>query len=656
MSRLQQFWKLINTPSLNKEERNAVRAGAVGRVFWRFFLRPFWGSIIVMIIIGALVGSVSRFFYSWTGKFIADDIVQVQLQARDVPEAAKLDPTKTDENRLFAVDDPHLRTSLSTRLDTSPGRSVSEKIRLSMILAVLLLAMLTFDHVFAWVLGSRYIYVGQKVQYHLRHRVYEKFQSLPMSYHDEYAVGRQMTNLFSDVTAVSDCTLMLIRAIPRDLVTMGIGLTIMFSIDVYLAGLVLLALPLYGLSYSWFHSKLVNVHGNLRQREGKLNAHITNRITNFYLVKSFVKEVSEAIDFLRRTRPIVRDALAAATLGSCFNIACGIISGICMAVVIWLGVSQVRDGQMTLGTMLLFYTSAGFMFAPIASINSIIGVVHRLRAVSSKVISVLDEPITLADPDRGLPVPEGAPEIAFENVSLRYETGRAPALDNLSFTLPAGRTMCVMGASGSGKSTLSRLACRIYDPTEGAIKLDGWDIRNFRISHLRQITGYLSQEPVIFDGTIHENIRYGSEKSGHDEMVSAAQFAQIHDFIWQLPSRYQTLTCQRGLTLSGGQKQRVNLARVLLFDPKLLVLDDCTSALDAETEAKLIHGFDTILKNRTVILVSHRISMALRCDYVLVLDQGKLAEFGPPEELLEKDGMFKSLVDEQIGKAKVLKM
>lgn len=654
MSRLKKFWQLINAPPIN-QGKDDIQAGDLQQIFWRFFLRPFCGSIIVIIILSSLVGSVSRFFYAWTGQFVADDIVQVQLQARDVPAAAKLDPTLTDENRLFALDDPHQRTSLSTRLENSPGRSVSEKLRLSAILAILLAAMLIFDHVLAWILNVRVVYVSQKVQYHLRHRIYEKFQSLPMSYHDEYAVGRQMTNLFSDVTTIADCTMVMLKSM-RDVVTFILGLIIIFSIDAFLAGLVLLALPLYGISYSWFHGRLKTVHRNLRQREGKLNAHISNRITNFYLVKSFVREASEAIDFLRRTRPIVRDTLAGAVLGSCFNIFCGVISGGTMVAVVWLGALRVRDGQMTLGTLLLFYTSTGFMFTPVMVLSHFIGILHRLRTVSSKVIRVLDEPVTMADPDQGLPVPVGAPEITFENVTLRYQPDRPAALENLSFTLPAGRTVCIMGASGSGKSTLSKLACRMYDPSEGSIKLDGCDIRNFRISHLRKITGYLSQEPVIFDGTINENIRYGSENSDHNEIISAAQYAQIHEFIWQLPSKYQTSTCQRGLTLSGGQKQRVNLARVLLFDPKLLVLDDCTSALDAETEAKLIHGFDTALRDRTVILVSHRISMALRCDYVMILDQGKMVEFGSPEKLLDQDGMFKGLVDEQIGKAKFLKI
>jgi ATP-binding cassette subfamily B protein len=309
---------------------------------------------------------------------------------------------------------------------------------------------------------------------------------------------------------------------------------------------------------------------------------------------------------------------------------------------------------MTLGTLLLFYTAAGQLFAPIGRISALTGVFHRLCAACRKARMVLDEPNDLPDTQEPLALPQEAPALQFENVTFRYASEKRPALENVSFQLPAGKTVCVMGASGSGKTTLAKLACRIYDPTEGSVRLGDVDIRSFRLQDLREMTGYVNQEPVIFDGTIRDNIRYGSEDSEWEEMISAAQFAQIHEYITQLPRQYRTITTERGLTLSGGQKQRVNLARALLYDPKLLVLDDCTSALDAETEVRLIRGFEKFLKGRTALLVSHRISIALRCNYVLVLEEGKLAEFGPPRKLLDADGPFAALFKEQTDKPAVV--
>lgn len=640
------FWRRIHKPPLNPQ-RLDVNHRAFERMFVRFYFKPHWRNVITIVILGSLFGSISMFFYIWTGRFVADEIIQIHLQTGLTPQAASLDPTRTDENRKFALDQPRERTSWSHRLESSAGKSQSEKIRLTLMLAALLLTVVAVDNLGLWVLSERMVYVGQKVQFQMRQRLYDKLHALPMSYHDRSSVGSLMTHLFSDVSGIQQSVNQLLRSVSMNMVLMGVGVVILLSINVRLTGLVLLALPAYGFCYHWFRGHLKVVHENLREREGRLNGHTANRIKNFYLVKSFVRETFEGINFLRRSKPILHDQMTASVLNSLFAIVCGIISGICMVAVLWISANNVRSGQMTLGTLLLFYGAAGHMFAPVASLTNLAGIFHRLCAISQKVMRVLDEPITLTNPHVALPAPASAPEIRFDNVILRYGSSRQPAVKDLSFTLPAGKTLCVMGPSGSGKTTLAKLACRIYDPTAGEVCLDGHDIRMFKIADLRRMTGFVNQEPVIFDGTIRDNIRYGSEHAQLQSMVTAAQYAQIHDFIEHLPERYATVTHERGLTLSGGQKQRVNLARVLLFEPKVLVLDDCTSALDAETESRLIRGFDTVLKGRTALLISHRMSMAMRCDLVLMLDEGQIAEFGPPAELLNRNGPFAKLCDEQ---------
>ena len=629
---------------------------AVWLVFRKYFLGPHWANLLLVMVLGGLFGSGPQFFYAWTGRFVADEVVQVQMLAANTSEAAKLDPAMPGETRRFALDQPHHRTSWSQRLESTQGRSLAEKLRLVTVLAALLAGVLVLRNLGSWFLGERVVHVGQKVQFQMRHRLYEKLHALPMSYHDRNSVGALMTHLFSDVSVIQKFTISLLQSIPTNVLTIAVAAGIMMSIDPGLTGLVLLALPAYGLSYRWFRHRLKTVHGNLREREGRLNAHVANRIKNFYLVKGFVRETFESIEFLRKSRPIVRDRLAASVLGSLFGIACGIISGVCMVAVLWIGTLRVRDGGMTLGTLLLFYASAGFMFAPVAALTSLASTYHRLSAVCHKVMRVLDELVTLADPENSLPVPAAAPEIRFENVALCYNDNRPPAVKDLTFTVPAGKTLCIMGPSGSGKTTLAKLACRIYDPTTGTVRLNETDIRDFRIADLRKLAGFVSQEPVIFEGTIRDNIRYGSEQSPFGDVVTAAQYAQIHDFIDRLPGQYQTPTHERGLTLSGGQKQRVNLARVLLYDPKVLVLDDCTSALDAETEAKLVEDFQVVLRDRTALLVSHRISIAMRCDLIAMLKDGQIAEFGSPDELLQREGPFAELCREQTDDSRTLRL
>lgn len=643
---LRQFWKLVNSEPLNPQ-RMEFSMEATKRILKKYLFKPYPWSIAFIIIVSSMTCSVNKFIYAWAGQFIADDIVEVHLLSRDIPQAAYLDPSRPDENRTFELDQQNIKTSWTFRHDNKPGKTISQKISLLFYVIIILIVTILADHVGMYLITQRIIVVGQKVNYHLRHRLYEKLHSLPMSYLDRNAIGSLMTNLFSDVQAIQISTLQLIRHIPMNIVIMLLGITIMFSIDPRLSLLVALALPMYMICYIWFHRRLQVVHGNLRERQGRLDAHMTNRISNFYLVKAFVRETFEALVFHRKSRKIINETLATAVLGTLFGIICGIISGVCMVMVLWIGGLKVRDGEMTIGTLLLFYGSAGYMFQPVASLTAHVGLFHRLCAVCSKVMRVLDEPIKLSDPISPSELPDQAPEIVFENVTLKYSSNRPAAIDNLNITIPAGKSVCVMGSSGSGKTTLAKLACRIYDPSEGKITFGGLNIKFFRLIELHKFIGYVNQDPIIFDGTIEQNIRYGSWDSQQQQIVSAAQSAQIHDFIMQLPSQYETVTKERGMTLSGGQKQRVNLARTLLYDPKILILDDCTSALDAETEARLVRGFETVLNGRTSILISHRISIATQCDFVLILDNGKAVEFDEPMKLLENSESLFNLLKKQ---------
>ncbi|HNX27585.1 MAG TPA: ABC transporter ATP-binding protein [Phycisphaerae bacterium] len=612
------------------------------------FYSPFMMPLILLSVI-AMILSYSQFFYTWCTRYATDNIVQINLA--DKPTRTIIDPSAMDESRRFEISDSNRNTSWSGRWDNFGGLLRSQKISRLIFLLVVACTWVGIDYLGNRVYGTIMARISRKVQYRMRHRIYDSLHALPMEYHDRQAVGSLMTNLFTDVQVIVDSVNILHHHSVFYLCSIIIGAFILLSIDTRLAMITFCSMPFYLITYKWFRSRLMVVYDNLRYQEGMLNAYVNNRIKNFYLVKSFVRELGEVRNFMGKTREIIHNSLGANVLGTLFTVACGIISGFCLVIILYMGTNAVFSGKITTGELLMFYTSAGLLFNPIAVLSSLVSQYHILATRCQKVHRLLNQPITLANVQNPIQIPAAMAELRFEDVVMHYGSARNPALDGISFTLPAGAKMCVMGSSGSGKTTLAKLSARIYDPVQGRILLDGHDIKEYRLQELRQYIGYVNQEPIIFDGTLKANIAYGSYGSQPQEIMTAARHAQIHDYITTLPERYETITAERGLTLSGGQKQRVNLARVLLADPQLLILDDCTSALDAETEARLIKEFDQVLKNRTAMIVSHRISMALQCDYVMLLKNGKILEFGEPEELLEQSGEFKRMMDEQIARS-----
>ena len=652
MNRLKAFWRLIHEPYEGYETR-AVNGYPLVRLFRQYYLGPHLPSLLLILALGSVTGLVI-YVYAGASRVVADDIVQLAIIESEAADS--FDPSLPGEKRSFAGAERSERTSLVHQLDEKPGSSTQEKLRLLGWLALLMIGVEVGRHLLLAIMFERTIHVTQDVQFRLRQNLHNKFHALPLHYHDAHSPGRLLTYLFSDMSVITQSLTELMRGVPPNVIGLLAGAVLVVWIDPFLGGVVLCCLPAYAVSYRWFSTRLRSVNRNLREREGKLNAMLADRVSNFQLVKSYGRESGEVRRFLGEAKQIVRRNLSSAVLGTAFGVVCTLITGVCTTAILWLGALRVRDGQLTPGQLLMFYGAAGYLFMPVAFFTRWAGAIHRLRAVAAKVMHVLDEPISLTDPIDPVSVPESSCPIRFDNVTMRYEGTNRPSLEAVSLDVPAGAKLCVMGPSGSGKSTLAKLAARLYDPTEGSVLIGETDVRRFKITDLRELVGFVSQEPVVFRGTIADNIAYGHAKAAPGRIMAAAQYAQIHDFIEQLPEQYRTLTQERGLTLSGGQKQRVNLARVLMDESRVLILDDCTSALDAETEAKLVDGFKTVLSGRTCILVSHRTSIALQCDLVLMLDQGRVVEFGPPQELLGAGGAFAATVEESAAKARNAQM
>jgi ATP-binding cassette subfamily B protein len=666
---LRTFWRLIHEPYVNPFDIE-VRGFPLLRLVRQYYLRYHWRDLLVIFIIGSLTGLMA-YVYAAAGRFIVDDVVELAAPEQKLAGHEAFDPSRPGEDLLFVSPEPrhrtalvqqHLdpyvspeprqRTSWVQRHDERRGRSTQERLKLLGWIALALISLELLRQLASCVMFERIVRVTQGVQFRMSQHIYRKLHALQLEYHDTHAPGRLLTCLFGDVPSMARNLDLLIRGIPRNLFAIIVGAVIVMWIDPTLGAIVLVSLPAYGVSYLWFGKLFRNVNWNTRARAGELDALLSNRVSNFMIVKAFGRESGEVAQLLRQEKELIRRRLATAVLRTMYTALCGVFTGVCITAVLWLGALRVRDGQMTAGELLMFYATAAYLFEPLGWFIRWAAVIYGLRVMAVKMLEVLEAPISISDPPTPTALPDLPCDIRFDHVTMTYGDTDRKVLSDVSFTVPGGAKLCIMGPSGSGKSTLAKLAARLYDPTEGTVLMGGTDAKRFKIADLRRLVGFVNQEPIIFRGTIADNIAYGRAAAESGQVTAAAKHAQIHDFVDRLPDRYDAATQERGKNLSGGQKQRINLARALYREPQVLIMDDCTSALDVETEARLVEAFRTVLNERTCILVSQRVSIALQCELVMMLADGKIVDFGPPSELLRTDGAFAAVVREHARKAR----
>ena len=632
------------------KDRRYTSSGATKRIFKRYLLNRHPWLMCWVLFFAALLG-MRAYVYPVIAKYIADDILQIDLMTLQNQSRPKYSVKTSEKTIPMMHQDQKHRDSWTTRLDNKPGLSTEEKLHRLMLLVIAVILWEISRHLMQAHLFFSTATLTQEAAFYLRNHIHEKLHALSQPYHDANSPGRLMTHLFSDMAVIAQMFTALMRHIPNSLAGIIAGLAIILSVDWRLALYIIAALPAYGIAYRYFSVKMRAVNRDIRERQGQLSGHIANRISMFHVTKAFSREIRETLTLARKTKPLYQRQIVSGLLNSMLSISCAIIAGMAVSVSLWVSAQKCIDGSISAGQLLLFYGATTALFQPITMLINQSAIFQRLEATCAKITRVMDEPIAIDDPNDPLTVPQKACEIRFDHVTLQYPNTQTPAINDLNFTIPAGANICIMGPSGSGKSTLAKLVARFYDPSQGAIYINGQDLKRFKLIDLRNLIRYVHQEAIVFSGTIGDNIRYGSEDADPQTVIRSAQSAQIHDFINQLPAKYRSLTHERGLTLSGGQKQRVNLARALVSNPHVLVLDDCTSALDADTEARIIDSLDTLLANRTALLVSHRVSVALACDLVLTLDHGKVVQLGKPEILIKEPGPFKELYEQQIQRA-----
>ncbi|MDA0711096.1 MAG: ABC transporter ATP-binding protein [bacterium] len=491
--------------------------------------------------------------------------------------------------------------------------------------------------------------VGQEVVFNIRQDLYKKLQQLQVSYFDRYQTGKIMARVMDDVNAVESSISSVFIRVVTDVATLLIGTAILFTINAKLAMIAMVTLPGYVLVYQFYVRRIRLTNRMIREANASVYGTIGDCVNGVRVMKAFAREMKELRRFFSGIADYFRLQVRNSILNTALSVLCGLIAGVGTTAIIYLGILYIRDGEMTLGEFLYFHGSVGFLFGPVVSLSNMNIMVQWVMTALHRIFEVMDENITIEDGPNALHPTEFHGEVTFHNVSLKYDPDKdRQALYRLNFGVLPGQMVCVVGASGSGKSSLVSLLLRLYSPTEGRITVDGEDIENVAMSSLRRHVRMVPQEPMLFSGTLAENIRYGNPKASPNEVIAASISAELHDFVMTLPGKYETRIGEGGVSLSGGQKQRMALAMTLLTDPSVLILDDSTSALDAKTESRIYQTLDRIMETRTSFVITHKLAMARKADLVLVLDKGHLVEWGTHTRLLQRRGLYYQLFETQL--------
>lgn len=490
-------------------------------------------------------------------------------------------------------------------------------------------------------------YLGQRVKYHIRHEFVIHLHRLSMSYYDRIQTGKLMSRIISDGYAIQEMIGSGLVNIFTDFFTLIVILIALFNINWKLALITIAVLPCYAVTHEVFADKMRRTGRQVRRKTDEIMGNLEECISGVRVVKSFVKERYEADQFKKKLTEHFDLNMRQNVLGTMWGAIAGFISGVGAALVLWYGGHLISQGELTIGTLLAFYAYTAHVYGPIINFIQINATVQRVNAAIERLFETLDtQPLVLDAPDAVALPPRGGGHVRFQNVSFAYSE-QAPVLQNITLDVESGLKIAIVGPSGSGKTTLVNLIPRLYEATSGVVSIDGMDVRTIALHSLRSRIGVVPQESTLFTGMIKDNIRYGRLDATDEEVIAAAHAANIHEFIVSLEHGYETLIGEKGIRLSGGQKQRMAIARALLTDPTMLLLDDCTSALDSKTEAKIQETLNELMRGRTSFIITHRLSSIIDCDRIYVLVDGRITEQGTHQELLQQGRFYSRLYEQQ---------
>jgi ATP-binding cassette, subfamily B, multidrug efflux pump len=490
---------------------------------------------------------------------------------------------------------------------------------------------------------------GRNVEYDLRNDLFAHLQKLPLSFYHARRTGDLMSRVINDISAVRVMLGPGVVNFVNAPLYYVYALALMLSMDVRMTLAALAPFPLLIYAAAKFRGRIMKSSLEVQQQMSGLSSHVQENLSGMHVVKAYSQENYQTQQFVALNEEFRIKSLEMARMRGIVTPVMQGINGLTVLIVIWYGGVRVARGDLLVADIVAFIAYLNVLAWPTAAFGWMLSLVERGRAAMKRLEEILKTEPAIASSTAAVPIGGLKKGVEFREVSFAYgrQTNGHPALDGISFSLPVGKSVGLVGRIGSGKSTLAQLVPRLFDATSGEVLVDGQDVGKLSLRELRQALGYVPQDPFLFSTSLRRNLAFGRDHVSDEDLQSAVRIARLDRDLEIFPQGLDTVVGERGVTLSGGQKQRATLARALVMDPPVLILDDCLSSVDAQTEAEILHGLRSIMKEKTCLIISHRISAVKECDEILVLDEGRIIERGNHDQLVERGGLYAELYQQQ---------
>jgi ATP-binding cassette subfamily B protein len=512
--------------------------------------------------------------------------------------------------------------------------------------AILILVMALLRGVFLYFVRQTLIVMSRLIEYDLKNEIFEHYEKLPLSFYRRNNTGDLMNRISEDVGRVRMYLGPSIMYGLQLVTLFAMLIPIMFSISATLTWYALIPLPLLSISIFYVNNIVEYRSEQIQKSQSRLSTFVQEAFSGIRVIKSFTRENESIQNFAKESNEYKRQSLKLTRVQALFfPLIMGLI-GLSTILTVYAGSVEVINGALTFGNIAEFIIYVNFLTWPVTSLGWTSSLVQRAAASQKRINEFLKTETDIVSTKNLVRKLDG--RVEFRNVSFTYPDTGIRALKNISFQISPGESLAIIGTTGSGKTTISHLVTRLYDATEGEVLLDGYSVKDYDLTSLRSQCGVVPQDVFLFSDTIYNNIAFGLREPDEQKIIQAAHDADVYSNIMQFPQGFATRVGERGITLSGGQKQRVSIARAIVREPKILILDDALSAVDTKTENTILNAMKKVMQGRTSIIISHRVSSAKLADKILVLDDGAMIEEGTHESLLERNGVYRELYDKQM--------